>query len=125
MICSPGAMTPPMVCTGKLMDASALRRADVDALQLIDSGGLAFSQLRQASSALRQVLADFAAKILIDLDDLKLDFGDFALGWAIMPVSWLRSPSMRAASRSSAVRRLIGTRCFSQSVRTPSSSFLR
>ena len=47
----------------------------------------------------------------------------FPFACATVAMSCPRSPSIRAASRSSAVTRLIGIRFFCQRSRTPSSSF--
>src|SRR5262245_2790609 len=65
---------------GKLMHAAVPRRADVDALELVLGRNPFFNQLRGLCPDLGQLLAHLAAKILIDLQDLELGFGDFAPG---------------------------------------------
>src|SRR5215208_6318904 len=64
----------------RLMHHPVLRRADVDALQLILGRDLALDELGDLALRLAQVLGDLAAQFLIDLQDLQLDLGDFALG---------------------------------------------
>ena len=72
---------------------------------------------------LAHVLGDLAAQILIDLDDLQLGLGDLALGLGDGGDQLRRvRPRAARASRSSAVSRVICTRLFFQSSRTPSSS---
>ena len=61
------------------MHDAVLRRADVDALQLILGRDLALGQLGDLGLDLAQLLGDLAAQLLVDLDDLQLDLGDLAL----------------------------------------------
>jgi len=75
MMASPAVMTPPTVCT-----VAVLRRADVDAAQLILGGDLALDEFAELVVGLAQILGDFADQILVDLDDLQFGLGDLALG---------------------------------------------
>ena len=65
---------------GRLVHHAVLRRADVDALELVLGRDLALDELADLAVDLAQVLGDLAAQILIDLQDLQLDLGDLALG---------------------------------------------
>ena len=107
MIGSPAVMTPPIVCDGELVHDAVLRRADVDALELVLGRDLALDQLGDLGLDLAQLLGDLAScRSWIDLDDLQLGLGDLALGLRrSRRRADPRSPSRRAASRSSAVRR--------------------
>ena len=66
------------VCTAELMDDAVLRRADVDALELVLRGDLALDELADLAVDLAQFLGDLAAQFLIDLNDLEFDLGDLA-----------------------------------------------
>src|ERR1700730_11416594 len=63
-----------------LQHHAGLRRADVDAAQLVFGGHLALDEFADLVVGLAQILGDFADHILVDLDDLQLGFGDLALG---------------------------------------------
>ena len=65
---------------GELMHAAGLRGADVDALQLVLGGDLAFDQFADLGLDLAQVLADLAAQVAVDLQDLQLGLRDLAFG---------------------------------------------
>src|SRR5262249_15860759 len=58
---------------------AVLRGANIDTLQLILSGHLSFDELADLGFDFAQLLGHVAAEILIDLDDLQLDFGNLAL----------------------------------------------
>ena len=62
----------------KLVHKAALRRDEIDALQLILSRNLAFDVLGRLRFNLTQAVGHFAAKVLIDLDDLELRLRDLA-----------------------------------------------
>jgi len=64
----------------RLLDDAVLRRADVDAAELVLGGDLAFDQFADLVLGLAQVLGDLAHHVLVDLDDLQLGLGDLALG---------------------------------------------
>ena len=55
-------------------------RPEVDAFQLVLGSRLPLDQLRDLAANLRQLFADVAAHVLVDLDDLQLRLGDLALG---------------------------------------------
>ena len=57
-----------------------MRRADIDALELILGRHLLLDQLGGLAADLGEVLADLGAHVLIDLQDLQLGLGDLALG---------------------------------------------
>ena len=63
------------------MHATGLWRADIDVLELILGGDLALAQFRDLGANVAELLSHFAADILIDLDDLQLDLGNFAGGF--------------------------------------------
>jgi hypothetical protein len=64
----------------RLQHDAVLRRADVDAAQLILGGDLALDELADLVDGLAQVLGDLADHVLVDLDDLQFGLGDLALG---------------------------------------------
>ena len=78
MIASPAVITPPTVWTVGLEYGAVLRRADVDALELILGGDLALDELADLAVDLARLLGDLAAEIAIDLQDLQLGLGDLA-----------------------------------------------
>ena len=57
----------------------------------------ALAQFRDFGAHVAELLGDLAASILIDLNDLQLDLGDFAAVEAFEATSCPRSPSRRAA----------------------------
>ncbi len=59
---------------------AVLRRADVDALELVLGGDLALDEFADLAVDLARLLGDLAAQIAVDLDDLQLGFGDLAGG---------------------------------------------
>ena len=59
---------------------AVLRRADVDALELILGGDLAFDEFADLAVDFARLLGHFAAQIAVDLDDLQFGFGDLAGG---------------------------------------------
>src|SRR5215510_4843287 len=59
---------------------SILRRTDIDALQLIFGGHFALHELADLRIDFAQLLADLAAEIKIDLNDLQFDLRDLAAG---------------------------------------------
>src|SRR5687768_17672633 len=65
---------------GELMYATVLRRANVDAHELILGRNTFFAQLRRLRPDVRKLLAHLAAKVLIDLQNLQPGFGYLALG---------------------------------------------
>ena len=65
---------------GRLMHDAVLRRADVDALQLILGRDLALDELGDLGLDLAQLRGDLAAQILLDLHDLEFGLADLALG---------------------------------------------
>ncbi len=65
---------------GRLQHHAVLRRADVDAAQLVLGGDLALDELADLVGGLTQILGDLAGHVLVDLDDLQLGFGDLAPG---------------------------------------------
>src|SRR5215475_7905146 len=62
----------------ELVDHAALRSAYVDPLELILGRDLALDKFSDLAVDLAQFLGNLAAEVLIDLEDLKLDFGDLA-----------------------------------------------
>ena len=100
-----------------------LRRADVDALELVLGRDPLLDELGQLAPDFGQLLADLSAQVLVDLNNLQLCLGDLALSLGDDETSDPRSPSSRAASRSKAVTRVIWIRFFCQSSRTPFSSW--
>ena len=87
----------------RLEHHAVLRRADVGALELVLRRHLALDEFADLAVDLAQFLGDVAAEILVDLENLQLGLGDLALGLGGDAISWPRSPSSRAASRSSEV----------------------
>src|SRR6202012_4162931 len=65
---------------GRLLDHAVLRRADIDAPQLILGGDLALDEFADLVVGLAQILGDLACHVLVDLDDLQFGLGDLALG---------------------------------------------
>src|SRR4030081_2477023 len=61
----------------ELMDDTILRSADIDALELILGGHLPLDEFTDFAVDLPKFLGNFTAQILLDLDDLQFDFGDF------------------------------------------------
>ena len=59
---------------------AVLRRADVDALELIFRRDLALDEFTELGVDLAHVLGDLAAQVLIDLDDLEFGLRYLALG---------------------------------------------
>ncbi len=109
---------------GELVHAPVLRRADVDAAELVLCRGLALQELGDLALHLAQLAGHFAAQVL-------------SIWMICSPTSVLRplglrdgatnspcSPSRRARSRSSAATRWMVMRFFSHSSRTPLSSCL-
>ena len=80
MIGSPGGDDAADRVHGELMHHAVLRRADVDALELVLGRDLALDELGDLVVDLAQILADLAAQVLVDLHDLQLGLGDLALG---------------------------------------------
>ena len=64
----------------RLEHHAVLRRADVDALELILGRDLALDEFADLAVDLARLLGDLAAQIPVDLDDLQFGFGDLALG---------------------------------------------
>src|SRR6202035_3719851 len=64
----------------RLKHGAVLRRADVDAAELIFRRYLALDELADLAVGLAQFLGDVAGELLIDLEDLQLDLGNPALG---------------------------------------------
>ncbi len=62
----------------QLEHRTVLRGANLDALELVLGGDLAFDELANLGLDLAHLLGDIAAQILIDLDDLQLGLGDLA-----------------------------------------------
>ena len=63
----------------RLKDDAILRGADVGALELILRRDLALDKLADFAVDITQLLSDVAGKVLVHLNDLQLDFGDFSL----------------------------------------------
>ena len=80
MIASPAVMTPPTVWTLDWNTSAVLRRADVDALELVLGGDLALDELADLAVDLARLLGDLAAQIAVDLDDLQFGLRDLACG---------------------------------------------
>src|SRR6266446_9834651 len=64
----------------RLQHHAILRRADVDATQLVFGRDLALDEFTDLVVGLAQVLGDFADHILVDLNDLQFGLGYLALG---------------------------------------------
>ena len=62
------------------MHHAALRRADVDALELVFGGDFLLDEFGGLAANVGEVLADLGAHVLVDLQDLDLGLGDLALG---------------------------------------------
>jgi hypothetical protein len=62
----------------ELEHGAVLRRADIDALELILRRNLAFDELADLVLDFAQLLGDVAAEVLVDLDNLQLGLGDLA-----------------------------------------------
>jgi len=60
------------------MHDTLMRRADLDPPQLVLGRDPPLGQFRGLGAVLGQILADFRAQILIDLDDAELGLGNFA-----------------------------------------------
>ncbi|MGZ8387204.1 MAG: hypothetical protein ACXWVE_02955 [Rhodoplanes sp.] len=60
------------------MDGAGLRRAEVDALELVFGRRDALFELRDLALRLAQLLEHLGAEILVELDDLQLGFADLA-----------------------------------------------
>ena len=69
-----------MVCTAELVNASGLRRTDIDPIKQIERRSLALGQLGKFRPRFDQVLADFGTEVLINLNDLKLDLSNLTFG---------------------------------------------
>ena len=78
MMGSPGADDPADGVHRELMHDAVLRRADVDALELVFGRHLALDELADLALDLAQLARHLAAEVLIDLDDLQLDLADLA-----------------------------------------------
>ena len=102
--------------------ATRLWRADIDVLELILGGDLALAQLGDFGANIAELLGDFAARILVHLDDLQLDLRDLAASLGLCSDSCPRSPPSRAASRLSDVTRVKGMSFLFQRSRTPFNS---
>ena len=108
------------------MHDAVLRRADVDALAAGPRPRPCARRVRRSWRRIsRELLADLAAQILVDLQDLQLDLGDLALrlrdGRDRAGRARLRAGRPRA---SSAVSRVIGRGSSSRARCTPSSSLV-
>ena len=64
----------------RLEHHAVLRRADVDALELVFGGDLALDELADLAVDLAHFLGDLAAQVLVDLDDLQFGLRDLAVG---------------------------------------------
>src|SRR3954452_24871505 len=64
----------------ELVDASALRCTNIDAIKLVHRRCLTLRHFGYLGASLDQVLTDFGAQISIDLNDLKFNLGDLAFG---------------------------------------------
>ena len=62
----------------ELVHPTGLWRPDIDMLELVLGGDLAFAQFRDFGANVAEFFGHFAAGILVDLDDLQLDLGNFA-----------------------------------------------
>ena len=62
------------------MHCTSLRRANVDALQLILGRDLPLREFGEFGPDIGDLLGVLAAHVLIDLNHLQLDFGNLALG---------------------------------------------
>jgi hypothetical protein len=62
----------------QLVDDAGLRRPDVDPLQLVHRRDFSLNQLGDFGSDIGKLFCHFAAYVLIDLDDLQLDLGNFS-----------------------------------------------
>jgi hypothetical protein len=78
MMASPGGDDAADGVHRRLQHDAVLRRADVDAAQLILGGDLALDELADLVVGLAQILGDLADHVLVDLDDLQFGFGDLA-----------------------------------------------
>jgi len=56
----------------RLEHEAVLRRADVDALELVLGGDLALDEFADLAVDLAQLLGDLAGGVLVDLNDLQL-----------------------------------------------------
>ena len=63
---------------GELVHDTRLRRAQVDALELVLGGGDAFLELGDLALRLAQIPQHLGAKVLVDLDDLQFGLADLA-----------------------------------------------
>src|SRR5262249_41642968 len=63
---------------GKLMDGTRLRRAQVDALELVLGCRDSLLKLRNLALRLTQIFEHVSTKILIELDDLQFSLADLA-----------------------------------------------
>ena len=94
----------------KLVHATRLRRAGVDALELILDGDFPLGELGDLGSGVAQFLGDFASCVIVNLDDLQLDLCLPPLE-VFAAKSSSRSPSSRARPsdmRSQRKNRLLG-----------------
>ena len=95
---------------GKLVDEAVLRRADVDALELIFRRRHALLELGDLALGLAQVLEHLGAEILVELDDLQFGFADLAAGARDLRDDTGPLALSRALSRCNCVKREIETR---------------
>ena len=65
---------------GKLVHAALLRRADFNLLEQVLGGNAPLLKLGDFALDFAQFLRDLTTQILVDLQNLKLGFGDLALG---------------------------------------------
>ena len=104
MIGSPASIDAADGVDRELVDRAVLRRPDVDALQLVLGGDLASRRVRTILARISaKLLADLAAQVLVDLQDLQLGLGDLALGLGDGGDK-LRRARLRAAPRRARAR---------------------
>ena len=75
---SPLPITPPTVCTVSWWTIAGLRRAQVDALELVLGRRDPLLELGDLALRLAQILEHLGAEILVELDDLQLGLADLA-----------------------------------------------
>lgn len=78
MMVSPGVTTLANCVNSQLVHVASLRRANVDAFELVFRRDLAFGELGDLGADVARLLRDFAPCVLVDVDDLQLNLDDLA-----------------------------------------------
>ena len=84
---------------GELVYPTCLGSADIDVLELVLGGDLAFAKLGDFGTNVTEFFRHFASGILVNLDDLQFNFGNFSCDLCLCGNELTALTSSPAASR--------------------------